>query len=89
MLVDTRTTNYFMTLKCAKKLGVVVENTALPVKMNFVQGSYQVTQVARSVRFKASALNFEEDFTIHELDGCLHGRKSKPQLAHLHWSEMF
>ena len=69
MLVDTRATNSFMTSRCAKRLKVAVEETALPVKVNFAQGSCQVAQVARNVRFKVGAAKFEEDFTVCELGG--------------------
>jgi hypothetical protein len=69
MLVDTGATNSFMTLQCARRLKVAVEDTALSVKVNFAQGSCQVAQVAWSVKFKAGAAKFDEDFTVCELGG--------------------
>ena len=69
MLIDTGAPNSFMTSECARRVKVVVEDTALPVKVNFAQGSCQVQQVARSVKFKAGAAKFEEDFTVCELGG--------------------
>jgi predicted aspartyl protease len=35
MLLDTGATNSFMTQECAKCLGLVVDLTGLPVKVNF------------------------------------------------------
>jgi hypothetical protein len=46
-----------------------VTDTALPVKINFTQGSCQVAQVAKEVRLKAGGMKFEEDFTICGLEG--------------------
>ena len=48
---------------------MVMEDTALPVKVNSSQGSCKVTQVARSVRFNAGATKFEEDFTVCDFGG--------------------
>lgn len=58
-----------MTLECAKRLEVVVEDIILLVNVNFAEGPCQAVQVARSVRFKADTSKFEEDFTICELGG--------------------
>ena len=69
LLVDTGATNSFMTPECARRLKVAIEDMALPVKVNFAQGSCQVARVARSVRFKAGAAKFEEDFNVCELGG--------------------
>ena len=69
MLIDTWATHSFMTPECAKRMKAEMEDTALPVKVNFAQGSCQVRQVARSVKFKAGAAKFEEDFTVCELGG--------------------
>ena len=41
MLVDTRASNSYMAPRCAARLKVEVTATALPVKINFAQGSYQ------------------------------------------------
>ena len=49
MLVDTGATNSFLTPMCAARLKVEVVDTALPVKINFVQGSCQAGQVAEDV----------------------------------------
>lgn len=48
---------------------VEVTETALPVKINFAQGSCQAAQVAKGVRFKAGGVKFDEDFTICGLEG--------------------
>ena len=69
MLIDIGATNSFIKPDCAKRVKVAVEDTALPVKVNFAQGSCQVRQAARSVKFKAGAAKFEEDFTVCELGG--------------------
>lgn len=67
MLVDTWATNSFKTPRCAERLKVEVVDTALPVKINFAQGSCQAAQIAKGVRFKAGGMKFEEDFTVCEL----------------------
>ena len=69
MLIDTGATNSFMTSECARKLNVVVEDTAPLVKVNFAQCSCQVRQVAGSVKFKVRTAKFEDDFTVCELEG--------------------
>ena len=69
MLIDTGAINSFMTPECAKRTGVAVVDTALPVKVKFAQESCEVAQIARSVRFKAGVAKFEEDFTVCELGG--------------------
>lgn len=58
-----------MTPECSRRLKVAVDKTALPVDVNFAQGSCQMAQVARSVRFKEEAVKFEEDFTMCKLNG--------------------
>ena len=69
MLIDTGASNSFMTPRCPERLGVEVTNMALPVKINFAQGSCQAAQVAKGVRFKAGGVKFDKDFTICGLKG--------------------
>lgn len=49
ILIDTRATNSFMTPECTKRLKVEMDDTTLPVKVNFAQGLCQAAQVASSV----------------------------------------
>lgn len=58
-----------MTSECAKRLKVVIDDTTLPMKVNFAQCFCRVRQVARSVWFKVGATKFEEDFTVCESGG--------------------
>lgn len=47
MLIDTRVTKSFRTPTHTKRLKIGMENKALPVKVNFTQGSYRPAHVAR------------------------------------------
>jgi hypothetical protein len=69
MLLDTRATNSFMTQKCAKRLGLVIDATVLPMKVNFMQGSYEATGVVKEVQFKVETSHFQEDFKVCDLGG--------------------
>ena len=53
MLLDTGATNSFMTSDCARRLKLVVQKTAQPVKVSFAQGSCQAAEVVKGVFFKA------------------------------------
>ena len=67
-LIDRGASNSFMTPRCTERLKVEVTDTALPVKINFAQGSCQAAQIAKGVRFKAGGVKFDEDFTICGLE---------------------
>jgi clan AA aspartic protease (TIGR02281 family) len=49
MLLDTGATNSFMRPECAHRLGLEVEQTALPVKVNFAKGLCQAAGVVKEV----------------------------------------
>ena len=68
MLIDTWASNSFITPMCAKRMKVEVADTALPVKINFAQGSCQAAQVVKEMRFKAGGAKFKEDFKICGLE---------------------
>ena len=42
----------------------MVDDTTVPVKVNFAEESCQVAQIPWSVRFKSRAAKSEEDFTV-------------------------